>query len=225
MKKRIFAYLLALIMMCSIQFHASAESSLPELKDNGSITFEMKLNGTPLNSGNLNICRVADIQPNGDKYEFVLIDALKSSNVDLTNVTDLTVAKNLLKYVQQYRITKITSPIVEGTCYFPELPVGLYLVWQNDADATKGYNAIQPFLISVPRSQDGELIFDIVAKPKVPLVTTPPPPSITPPPPPPYVPQTGQLNWPVPVMGGVGFALFAVGLMICGNKRRSDDES
>lgn len=225
MKKRILAYLLALILMCSIQCPAFAESPLPDLSRNGSITFEMKISDTLLNSGTLSICKVANIQKNGEKYEFVLIDALKSSNVDLTNATDLAVAQNLLKYVQQYRITKITSPIVDGKCAFPDLPVGLYLVWQNPADATKGCNAIQPFLISVPRTQGEQYIHDIVAKPKVPLVTVPPTPSVPPPTPPPRIPQTGQLNWPVPVMGGVGFALFVVGLMICGSKRRTDDES
>ena len=225
MKKRIFAYLLALILMCSIPCPVFADSALPDLTRNGSITFEMKLDDVKLNSGTLSICKVADIQQKGEKYEFVPIDVLKSSNIDLSNPTDLALAQTLLKYVQQYRITKITSPIVEGNCVFPDLPVGLYLIWQNPADATKGFNSIQPFLISIPRAQDGQYIHDVVAKPKVPLVTVPPTPSVPPPTPPPKVPQTGQLNWPVPVMGGIGFTLFALGLMLYSGKRRSDDES
>ena len=228
MKKRILVYLLALILMCNMQFFVSAEGTerpLPDLTRNGSITFEMKANSTLLNSGNLNICKVANIQQNGELFEFVLIDGLASSNADLTKVTDPAVAQLLLKYVQTYRITKITSPIVNGVCAFNDLPVGLYLVWQNESDATTGYSAIQPFLISVPRTQDGEYIQDIVAKPKVPLVTPPPTPSVPPSPPPPNLPQTGQLNWPIPFMGVAGCALFALGLILCGDKRRSDDET
>jgi hypothetical protein len=36
--------------------------------------------------------------------------------------------------------------------------------------------------------------------------------------------QTGLLNWPVPVMGGLGLALIAVGIIAVGKKRKKNNE-
>jgi hypothetical protein len=97
--------------------------------------------------------------------------------------------------------------------------VGLYLAFQNEADATKGYSALQPFFISVPQLQGDTYVLDIIARPKVPLKPAPPPPP--PPPPPPEIPPTGQLNWPVPVMASLGGLLLVLGLILCARGKRT----
>ena len=52
--------------------------------------------------------------------------------------------------------------------------------------------------------------------------TEPPPP---PPPPPPHLPQTGQLNWPIPVMAMMGCAMFVLGVFLYSGRKGTDDEA
>ena len=35
-----------------------------------------------------------------------------------------------------------------------------------------------------------------------------------------HLPQTGQLNWPVPVLAGAGLVLFALGWWLCFGQRK-----
>ena len=118
----------------------------------------------------------------------------------------------------------LRAPIADGKVSFSDLKAGLYLVWQDDADASDGYDAIHPFLISVPRWQNGAYAMHVEADPKVPLETEPTTPPPPPPPPPPELPQTGQLNWPVPVMAVTGMALFVVGWILCWRGKRMENE-
>ena len=67
--------------------------------------------------------------------------------------------------------------------------------------------------MSIPQNDDGKLNYDVVTKPKVSpeKETTPPPKKPTPPPK--RVPQTGQLWWPVMVMGVAGAIFVTFGLV------------
>lgn len=228
MKKKILAFLLVLVLLHNTVLHVSAKYPVPDLTRKGSITFEMVLDGIRLNGGKMNICKVGNIQENDGDYTFVPIDKLKNSNVDLQK-TNHAVAKELLKLVEKRNLTTSTAQIVKGKASFEDLSMGLYLVWQNEEDATKGYSPISPFLISIPQLEGDRYDYSIVAKPKVPLKQepdeppkTPPPPPNTPPPPP-ELPQTGQLNWPIPVMAVAGCLLFIIGLILYGGRKRTVD--
>ena len=230
MRKKILLCLLVLVLMHSMVLHASAATVLPDLTRDGSITFLMVKNGTKLDGGNLRLARVGDVVENDGNYSFELIDKLKYVDVDLTDPTDHDVADKLLVAVKDKRVTHQVSAIVKGEAEFGIVPAaGLYLVWQNNSDATKGYFPIAPFLISIPRMEDGQYIYDVVSKPKVPITseTTPTcttkPTKPTKPTTPPHLPQTGQLNWPVPVMASAGFVMIALGLTIYGRKRPDDE--
>lgn len=101
------------------------------------------------------------------------------------------------------------------------LPVlGLYLVAQTQQEAAPGYFAISPFLVTVPlRGEDGKLIYAPVdASPKMQQLVPIPTPA---PPPPGFLPQTGLLNWPVPVLAIAGMALFALGFALRRNEKES----
>lgn len=226
MKNRILSFLLALVLVQSIALTVAAAPPVPDLSSNGSITFTMNYGGQPLDSGRLNLCKVAAIVKM-DEYEYIfeLIPDLEESNADMENVSDPAAARDLLKLVEKKPLSKTTTPIVNGKAVFSDLPVGLYLVWQEKDDATEDFAPIQPFLISVPKLQGDRYIQDIVAKPKVPLETEPTEPPPPPPPPPPYLPQTGQLNWPIPVMAITGCALFVLGLILCSGRKGRDDEA
>lgn len=101
---------------------------------------------------------------------------------------------------------------------FPELPHGLYLVVQ--VEAAPGYEAVQPFLVTVPMLEDGHYVYDVNAYGKTALQKTKTDPSDTAPSgtvpagtiPAGGLPQTGQLNWPIPVLALTGCVLILIGL-------------
>ena len=74
-------------------------------------------------------------------------------------------------------------------------------------------------------SADGKtLIYDINASPKAESEPVQPTPAPTPTPKPsdPKLPQTGQLNWPVPVLFGSGVLMLIVGFAIYMKGRKHD---
>lgn len=224
MVKRIIAMLVMLRLIGCLAIPAFAAHPVPDLSKKGSITFVMSLDGELLDGGKLNLYRVGDIAEEDGNYSFALTDPLDGSDLTLDDVSDPALAQELLTLAKAVKLEKITAPIEDGAAVFTELPVGLYLVFQNKGDATRGFSPIQPFLISIPRFQNGDYELEIVAKPKVPLETAPTepstPPSTPPPSPPPNLPQTGQLNWPVPVMAILGCVLFVLGFILCIDRKR-----
>ena len=85
---------------------------------------------------------------------------------------------------------------------------------------------MDPVLVSVPfmDPKTGEYTYDVDAtvKPAVIRETEPTPtPSPSPTPTPgPKLPQTGQLNWPIPVLAGAGVFFILLGLWLLGSDRR-----
>ena len=224
-KKKIMVFLLAVFLVHCTAVPVLAAQPMPNLSENGSITFEMVKNNVPLNGGSINLCKVGNIQENDSNYTFVLVEELKGNNVDLKNPSDYDVAEELLRLVKKHNLTIQNAPIANGKASFTNLPVGLYLVWQDEKNATEGFSPIHPFLISIPKFDGTRYIQDIVAKPKVPLEVKPtetPSPSPTPTPPP-KLPQTGQLNWPIPVMAGAGCVLFFIGLILYSGRKSTDN--
>lgn len=226
MKNRILTLLLAVFLLCNLSIPAYAAHQVPDLSRNGSLTFVMELDGIQLDGGTLNLYQVGQIQENDGNYSFRLIDALQGRQLLPEEVNDPALAQDLLTQTRPMNLTKISAPISKGKAAFENLPVGLYLVWQGKADATEGYGAIQPFLISVPRFHNGEYQLDFVANPKVPLVTAPTEPTTPPPTTPPdeSLPQTGQLNWPIPMMAVSGAVLFIAGWILCAGRKRTEHE-
>ena len=221
MKNRILSALLALILMSALIVHASAVHPVPDLSQNGSLTFVMDLDGTALDNGNLNLYKVGEIAEDDGNYFFQLMD---EREITKESQIDENLAKEMLTLAKEMSLTKLTAPIEAGSTEFADLPVGLYVVWQDEKDATKGLFPIQPFLISVPRFQNGTYEPNVLAKPKNAPETIPPESTEPPPPPPPKLPQTGQLNWPVPVMAVSGMVLFVLGWILCAGRKRTGDE-
>lgn len=59
---------------------------------------------------------------------------------------------------------------VDGTVFFDQLELGIYLIVQAEESDT--YEAITPFLVTVPMEEDGEWTYEIDAAPKVGIVTS-----------------------------------------------------
>ena len=230
MYNRILAMLLTLALVFAFAVNASASDipvEMPDLSGQGSLEFTMDVDGAPLDSGFLNLYYVAAVtQVEEDRYDFRLVDELADTGtkLDTEDLYDGVQAEKLLdaskRVLPEYR----TSFIADGSASFADLDAGLYLVWQADKDASDGYTAIHPFLISVPGLQNGVYSMDVEADPKVPFETEPTEPPPPPPPPPPHLPQTGQLNWPVPVMAIAGAVLSVLGWCLCLRGKKLENE-
>ena len=233
MHNRILAILVGLSMLFAFAVNASgaeAAAPMPDLTQKGSLTFRLDVDGVPLDSGKLKLYYVATVELVSEKvYDFRLLDTLAQggATLDTQALYDGVQAERLLGCAQAVGTAYLSAPIEDGKASFSDLDAGLYLVWQRPEDASEGYAAIAPFLISVPKWQDGHYTLQVVADPKVPFETeptVPPPPTEPPPPPPPELPQTGQLNWPVPVMAVTGALLIIVGWILCAGRKRCEHE-
>lgn len=96
---------------------------------------------------------------------------------------------------------------------------GLYLlVFSETKYGGISYTA-KSCLVCLPGlDDDEEMITDVLVAAKAGPVPTPPPPTPTPPP---YLPQTGQLWWPVPVLLCAGLFFILIGVV---RRRSGNDE-
>ena len=215
MIKRISLLLLTLAVIFGFCATALA-SQEPNLEQPGSITFRLEWEGEALDGGSLTVCRVGVFEKTENGYRYALIPELAESGISLENVASPETARELAQKVQEMSLVGITAAISEGTAVFENLIPGLFLVVQQEA--APGFSPMAPFLISLPVPQGNGYAYDLVAAPKVALEpeATEPPPSTEPPPDnPPDIPQTGQLNWPVPVLTVWGVLTVAFGLVLC----------
>lgn len=207
----------------------------PDQAGSITVTLTNRETGALVTGGKLALYKVADVKvDNGFVYTWrdVFRDAgeVPAEDEDLT--ADLA---NKLWELAQYSGRSLDEASVEvgsdGTAVFQDLEVGLYLVVQTEK--ADGNLVIDPFLVTVPvRNADGSLTYNVDASPKVGKVTdTTPVPSnnntstttsssssssssssTT------KLPQTGQLWWPVMLLGCAGAVLIMAGWA---RKRRS----
>lgn len=219
MNKKIVVLAVCLLMLVNLTVQAQAATHpVPDLSRNGSLTFVMEIDGVKLDTGALNISKVGELTEEDGNYFFTLPNGAK-----ITEDSQITqaLAESMLDLVGELELEVRSAEISDGKVEFPDLPHGLYVVWQNEEDACEGYAPISPFLISIPRYANGEYTLDVVAKPKVPFSPEPPPPPTEPPPPPPpELPKTGQLKWPVPVMAAAGIALLIIGCILRASRKK-----
>ena len=210
MKNRIWSFLLVLCLLSVLTVQAFATHPVPELDQNGSITFLMDYNGSPLEDGSLNLYKVGEICEEDGNYFFQLING---KTIAQEKEIDQALADKLLSNAGEQLRAKLTAPIKNGKAVFAELPVGLYVAWQDVEDASTGLQPIRPVLISVPRFQNGAYELDVQAKPKNAPEPVPSEPTEEPTKPPSgeKLPQTGQLVWPIPLLAMAGVTVFVLG--------------
>lgn len=229
MMKKLTGFLAAVLLLFGMAVSVSAADVVDQNRK-GSLTVTMECDGEKLNSGSLIIYCVGHYVP-ADKH-FVLIPELLETGIMDEPLSDAQFSEKLAELVRQKGIPGTTAPIRKGKAVFADLPVALYLVTQKET--SRGYYPINPFLIVMPQSEGGKYIYDQTAEPKVTLDPRPTEP--TPPTPPAEtegqtdtpseeseLPQTGQLNWPVPVMAVLGLSLLVLGLYLCYGKKNSHE--
>lgn len=228
MRNRIAVFLTALAAMLFLTVPISAQE-LPDPQRLGSLTLWMAFDGRPLDGGSLTLYKVGELSVIDGDAGFIPIRELADGPA-WTDLDDPGLARELAALAQSRNLSGIQAEILMGWVTFAPLEPGLYVVTQQPSQATEGFDAIHPFLISLPRWEGGSYVYDLTAAPKVPLVPeeTPPPPSepTTPPPDdPPDIPQTGQLNWPVPVLAVSGMTLFVLGWALYFDSGRKHHEA
>ena len=219
--KKISVIFAAMIAILCFSLNAYAEEPI-DLSRNGSITFSMQYEEQPMNGGYLSIYQVGTIDKQSGKLLFSFIEELADSGLSLTNLNDAKLAEQLADLVAKSSLSAKREPIDNGKVTFLNLKPGLYLITQRSEDVSPNFYPINSFLISLPKWEDGTYIYDITgepknmpeAKPEVPDV--PNEPNV---PNEPGLPQTGQMNWPVPIMAIGGIAVFMLGCYLYFGKK------
>lgn len=222
MLKRLNSILLAAIIVLSLSLCVQAHE-VPDLTANDcTIRVDIKSDGEPVPGGSLMLYRVADIHEDDGNYFYQWNEDFAGSMLQMEVQSD-TVAKELLEYAveNEYEPLDIEEVNVEGRAIFVDLTPGLYLVAQ--AEPAEGYLGFSPFLVSLPNFENGSYNYHVNASPKVddiPVAPTVPETSEPPDEPDEKLPQTGQLNWPIPMMVVGGLLLFVLGLCLRSGKRK-----
>ncbi len=247
-RKGLLALLLVLLVICSAMpvYATSEDLDIEEAGASGSVSVdesrtgtiygEMLYEGAAVSGGTLSVYKVADLtraasedpsdeagsseeESSSGDYGFVLTAEFSESGIELDDISNSVLAQSLAEYALSQELAGTEVIIGEdGSWSISELELGLYLVMQTEA--AEGYEAISPFLVSLPYydATTRELFYEVDAQPKmetlVPIVEVEDPEPETPTvteTPTTKLPQTGQLNWPVPVMALLGVVLLIIG--------------
>ena len=222
--KAALALSMSLVMpLASIPVSAAESKEMldPDRTGSISITFtyydETSKTTKPVTGGNsVGLYKVADaVVDNGFRFavdeRFASVgeipdtdEALDSANLDL--------AQKMTAIAKKYDFDVQSKEMdADGKVTFKGLEVGLYLVVQNAQGTGNNKLTITPFLITIPqKNPDGSLIYDVDAAAKPRGVSKE---EVPPPPPPHNIPQTGQLWWPVMLLGGLGALVLCFGMI------------
>ena len=214
-QRKWIAVLLAALVLVVMPMRAQAHD-VPDLSRKGSITVTVRMGETPVSGGSLTLYRVGEIAEDDGNFSFALTEAFAASGVSLDDLSAPELAETLAEYAGN--TSGVTKTIgTDGSAAFTELELGLYLAVQTEA--APGYSRLAPFLVSVPYMEDGAYQYDVDAAvkgelEKEPTPTEPEKPSD------PTLPDTGQLNWPIPVLAALGVLLFAAGWWLFARKKK-----
>ena len=137
-----------------------------DLSRNGSLTITVHTaDHTPVPGGTLTIYHVGTI-PSVDASVWEATPDFAKANADLSQPQNRNVVRYLVDYAHKNNVSSRTYEVPSNaTVSFKDIPLGLYLVEQEEA--APGYEAMAPFLISIPdTADDGTYIYDVSAYPK-----------------------------------------------------------
>lgn len=227
MRKRILSLMLILMLLGSLTMSVSAHE-VPDFDRLGSISVAMTYHGRPVPGGSLTIYRVADVVAQDGDMVFVFTEEFAGSSIPVTELDSARLAWELARIAESKRLPGTTQDLNrQGRTKFSNLQIGLYLVVQKEA--APGYTRISPFLVSIPQNDDAHYIYDVDTAPKnIPepeIKPTEPKPTEPPKPDDNKLPQTGQTNWPVPVMAVTGLLLLICGFCLRVSEKRKQNEA
>ena len=243
LRHRLAAVLLAMCLVVCCALPAFATSANIVLGRLGSLHVRLydTHNDVPLRGGELTLYQVASVKRTNGNLYFDYTGDFTGCGVVLGDLSDSTLADQLVKYLPAVPAIAAQQDVnEEGYANITKLPQGLYLVVQTEA--SHGYEAIKPFLVSIPMPDGDNWIYDVDDTPDLPEQPDNPDTPVSPgtpdnpvspgtpdnpvspenpdnpvspsTPDKPVLPQTGQLNWPVPVLACSGVLLFAAGWVL-----------
>lgn len=215
----VFTAIVLVFSMTSVVF----AHDVPDPSRRGSIQVVMHWGDTMVNGGTLMLYRVGAVQEDDGNYSFVPTGDFADWGEVFENIQAPELAEELKVYAMSKHLIGQQKTIAEdGQVIFDDLDLGLYLLVQYQA--APGYSEASPFLVSVPRMENGEYQYDVNASPKVELTPEPSEPTTPPTEPDPSLPQTGQLNWPIPILATAGLVLFAAGWVLYSMQKKDSYE-
>lgn len=190
----------------------------------GSITVVMinKADKQPLENREATVIKVADCSFTESDITFSLNSDFSDTGVDLK---DSDSAQALYSSAVSKGLTgQSIRTDADGIAVLSSCEIGAYLVYSPDKIFT-------PFLVFVPMVTDDGSCFDITAEPKIDipeetvtqLVPTPGTTQPTPDSAGEKLPQTGMLQYPVPLLGLCGVLMFSKGFVMYVNGRKEDN--
>ena len=220
MRKRILFLILILMLLYTIFLPVSAHE-VPDYDRLGSISIAMTYRGEIVPGGTLTLYRVADVVSDGGDYFFRYTKDFADCSIDIAELNSSALPQELAAIAKEKKLKGTTRTVSKkGEAVFSGLEIGLYLIVQEKA--APGYSKVNPFLVSVPYNDDGHYIYDVDTAPKTlpePEPTDPTEPTDS------TLPQTGQTNWPVPVLAVAGLLLITAGICFCNGGKRKRDEA
>lgn len=223
--KRIFSLLLALSALFCLSLTVYAHD-VPQERDDCSIEVVVRYDGKNVSGGTLTAVKVGFVdEDNGDYFFSRVFDDVRLDDVQTADAA-AQLNEFYSAYGSQYEFYMQTVSVSDGKATFTGLSTGLYLIFQEKA--ADGYSKLNAFLVGVPYMNDGAYQYNVTAAMKAELERQPEPskPAGTTPTTPtdPKLPQTGQLNWPVPVLVVSGLMLFAFGWILCFGRKKENYE-
>lgn len=204
--KRFVCMALALFLICSLLVPAKAA-----VNDKGSIEVKVKYEATNVTGGDLIAVRVGYVDSDKNIFRKVTTHAEITGIGESSTVTQM--QNFYTAYKSSYNFDVYKAEVKNGTAKFTDIPLGLYLVYQETA--ASGFGKLAAFLVTVP--YEGKLDVSIASKTELKREAQPTPGGSggTGSSGGQRLPQTGQLIWPIPCMAVAGTLLFALGWWMC----------
>ncbi len=224
-KRKFSPVLLAALIFCltMMALPVFAQSRVPDLTQRGSISLTFKDGESIVAGGEVSLYEVAlAFDEDGDLvYEYG--NGFENCGIELGNLEDSKLASKL-EAVLPATAEKTTLTIgQDGKAVFTGLAPGLYLIRQTKA--ADNYAAVSSFLVSLPQKEGESWIYELDASPKMENLSKITPktekktsktPTVTKAA---SLPQTGQLNWPIPVLALAGLFLLLLGRELSREKK------
>lgn len=204
--KHITSFFLSVVLLLSLCVTAVFGHEAPDLGKRGTITIQWKFQDKALPDGALRAYQIGTLKEIDGDFSFAPLSAYKDKDLSEKNLTP-ELAKELAGMVKASGGIKPSS-FKNGVVTFDDLELGLYLIVQTKT--LFGYEKITPFLVSVPLWDKDHYLYEIGVSEKFELKKKPSVPD-SPDKPGDTLPQTGQVNWPVPVLLTLGLVLIVSG--------------
>ena len=167
--KKEYAAALMLLMMTSFAVPSAADT-LPaaDLQKPCSlqISLEDKSRTEPESGAEITLYHVADLQFTGESYIYSYTEAFADCACPLDEPDSPALAGALYTYAAENSISG-TAALTDdmGQVTFSGLQAGLYLA--AETKTPPGYSSFIPFLTALPVTEDGEIKYDLTARPKM----------------------------------------------------------